>query len=111
VNNARKHAAASQVVVRLNAESGSLRLTIEDDGRGFEVSSALRGSGRLGLLGMRDRARRLRGRFDVQSAVGKGTTVIVTIPLADSNRPIGKTLSDAIGRSVTRSESLPLATG
>jgi len=52
-------------------------MKIKDDGKSFEVESALNGKGskRLGLLGMRERLEMIGGHFSVQSAPGQGTTI------------------------------------
>ncbi|SPE22360.1 hypothetical protein SBA3_10011 [Candidatus Sulfopaludibacter sp. SbA3] len=54
-----------------------MSLRVEDDGRGFQVNRT-RG---LGLLGMEERVVQLGGRFRVQSAPGRGTTVMAELPL------------------------------
>ena len=73
-----KHAAASSVsVLVLDVEDG-VRTVIEDDGAGFDASDVREGA--LGLLGMRERVSLLGGRFEVESARGTGTTLIVDLP-------------------------------
>ena len=73
-----KHAAASSVsVLVLDVEDG-VRTVIEDDGGGFDASDVREGA--LGLLGMRERVSLLGGRFEVESARGTGTTLIVDLP-------------------------------
>jgi len=84
LNNVRKHTEASRVVVRLEFEERKMRMTISDDGQGFEIPKQLDdfpSSGRLGLVGMYERARLLGGNFQVQSGLGKGTEVVVELPL------------------------------
>jgi signal transduction histidine kinase len=85
LTNIAKHARASRVGVALSARRGQLHLSIEDDGLGFDPDT-LRG-GRLGLVGMAERVAALRGRFEVESAPGQGTTVLVTLPLPLPLRP------------------------
>ena len=58
--------------------SGELRLTVEDDGKGFDARQ-VRG---MGLLGMEERVGYLDGRLAVESAPGRGTLLRVTLPLA-----------------------------
>jgi signal transduction histidine kinase len=53
---------------------------VEDDGVGFDPEAAAE-SGRLGLIGMRERLALLHGRLEVESSPGAGTTVIAQIPL------------------------------
>jgi two-component system sensor histidine kinase UhpB len=78
VNNARQHGGASsiRVTVRL-IDSGYVRLTIQDDGRGTEGSRP-----GMGMLGMRERATLLGGSLSVESARGRGTTIRVVFPQA-----------------------------
>jgi signal transduction histidine kinase len=73
-----RHANANSVAVRLVQEQGLVMLEISDDGVGFDPQQfeALEHGGRgLGLLGMRERAEILGGAFELESAIGKGTTV------------------------------------
>jgi signal transduction histidine kinase len=77
--NARKHSRATSVRVRLYAALGYVSVTISDDGRGFDVSHALR-KGRLGLSGVVERVRLLGGDVDIESAPGRGAVVRATLP-------------------------------
>jgi signal transduction histidine kinase len=78
LQNVTKYADAAQAVVRLREEDGTLRFEVQDDGRGFDASTA-RGTG---LQNMEDRVDALGGSLDIRSQVGKGTTVVGRIPLA-----------------------------
>ncbi len=83
VTNSVKHARASSVRIELRREKESVRLTVEDDGQGFEPPAAFSVfGGHFGILGMRERAEKLRARFLLDSSPGHGTNVEVTIPLA-----------------------------
>jgi nitrate/nitrite-specific signal transduction histidine kinase len=63
---------------------------VRDDGRGFDSSGALSMTdGHFGLLGMRERAERVGGQFDVASHAGAGTQITVSIPL--DSEPVRKT--------------------
>ncbi len=77
LHNCVQHAAARHVTVAVEQQSDSLRLAIEDDGKGFD---AQQGRG-MGLLGIQERVGYLGGRFEVESAPGKGTSLKVTLPL------------------------------
>lgn len=77
--NVRKHAQASEVDVNLNFEKSAVRLTIRDNGVGFDPQALPKGA--FGLIGMRERARLLGGEFAVQSEKGKGTLIQTTIPV------------------------------
>ena len=70
--------------VILEANETEVRLIVEDDGKGFdpqEMSSRSISSLRLGLLGIRERLSLINGHLEVESDCGKGTTLIVTVPL------------------------------
>jgi signal transduction histidine kinase len=77
LHNITKHAQAKSARLTLVRDANSVRLVVQDDGRGFDAGRT-RG---LGLLGMRERVARLRGSFDIDSSPGKGTRVTVTLPL------------------------------
>lgn len=79
LNNCEKHACASHVVVEVGQDSRGVVVSIADDGRGVQDrESATSG---LGILGMRERAAMLGGRFDFQSEAGKGTKVTLAAPV------------------------------
>ena len=76
--NIRRHADAAAVHVSIRDEGDGYRMSIEDDGRGFDVDDAARDE--LGLAMMRERAEGSGGTFDVVSAPGSGTAVSVWLP-------------------------------
>ena len=78
LNNVLKHAHARHVVVQLDVSPESAILEVADDGVGFEPS--LRNDGGFGLRGMHERAARLGGTLQVESAPGQGTRVRVEAP-------------------------------
>ena len=82
LNNVVKHSGASQVVVSLSFGANGVRLSVADNGRGFDASS--RGSrqmaGKMGLTGMEERARLLGGKLAITSDEGM-TTVSVDAPM------------------------------
>jgi signal transduction histidine kinase len=81
VANVVKHASAHAVRVTLAYENSSVRLTVADDGCGFTVDADFRTyAGHWGLLGMRERASQLRGKFVVRSAPGQGTRIVLQVP-------------------------------
>jgi signal transduction histidine kinase len=82
LQNALRHAEASQVSVRLGADDGELRLEVEDDGSGFDPSDPELRSRRLGLTSMEERAERLHGRLEIDSTPGTGTSVRLVVPTA-----------------------------
>jgi len=84
LNNAAKYSNASLVNVILEKRGGDLILIIEDDGVGFDAAAVMNDSDErrgFGLFGMRERTSLLSGTFQVESTVGKGTTIFVKVPL------------------------------
>ena len=82
LSNVGKHAQATRVDVRIEATAGTLRVTVEDNGRGFDPESArefLR-RGKVGLASMRERAELIGGTFTVRSTRGGGTVVTASLP-------------------------------
>jgi signal transduction histidine kinase len=75
-----RHAVARGVHVTLLAAAGTVRLTMEDDGAGFDPAAARRAGG-LGLVSLEERARLLGGRCHIDSAPGAGTRIDVAVPL------------------------------
>ncbi len=87
INNARKHANAANIWVRLRAfQQGAALLEIEDDGIGFDVEAVNKAYDKrssLGMVNLRERSELVNGLLDIQSAPGKGTKVCVYIPLTE----------------------------
>jgi len=81
LNNAAHHAQAGAVKLLLAPSDGGLRLTVSDDGLGFDPDLG-REDATLGLASMRERVRLLRGELDIDSAPGMGTLVLAWVPLA-----------------------------
>jgi len=79
LTNVAKHAQAGRVSVLLTRKDGSVAMVIEDDGRGFTPEETE--SEGLGLIGMRERVGLLHGRFEIESAKGTGTTLVVEVPV------------------------------
>ena len=79
VNNILKHAQATQIDVMLKPRGDQLILMVEDDGVGFDPEEARR-TKRLGLFGIRERAQAIGGDLVIESAPGKGTTILVEVP-------------------------------
>ena len=78
--NVARHAQASRVRVELERDANTMRLRVSDDGRGFT------GGEGNGLCGMRERVRALGGLLSIDSSRGRGTVLLVTVPLP-SARP------------------------
>jgi PAS domain S-box-containing protein len=83
LNNIRRHAKASEASVVIDFSGDMVKVTISDNGRGFELVGRvddLPRSGKLGLVGMQERARLLGGTLEVRSTPGQGTTLIIEVP-------------------------------
>jgi len=78
LNNVERHSDASWSSVTLTTTPSQINLTIEDDGKGFEVDSIP--ESRFGLQGMQERTRLLGGTLEIQSELGAGTRLEATIP-------------------------------
>jgi len=88
VSNIKKHAEASKATITLECGEGRIRMTVSDDGKGFEVPSQMDSAGdagKLGIVGMLERAELLGGTFRIESTPGGGTTVSVDIPYAEQS--------------------------
>lgn len=79
LNNTLRHANARNVSVRADLHDSKVRITIQDNGQGFDISSIDRNN-HLGLQMMRERAELAGGSLDVVSAPGNGTSVTVELP-------------------------------
>lgn len=81
LSNALRHAQATKIDVEFLHERKRLRMVVRDDGRGIEESVLRAGrEGHFGLLGMRERAKRIRGRLAISRRPGAGTEVILLVP-------------------------------
>lgn len=82
LNNVARHAEASRVEVELTGYQSELKVTITDNGVGFDSEQPRNGSHGLGLLGMKERVALVHGALHVASSVGKGTKVqlVVLVP-------------------------------
>lgn len=86
LTNIARHAGASRVKVSLRSSNGFLKLTVVDDGQGFEVRHLSESEG-LGVAGMRERAALVGGLLDVKSRPQKGTQVCLKVPADNSTLP------------------------
>lgn len=86
LNNVKKHAKASSVRIRLEYGTKYLRITIKDDGVGFDIQETLEivreRSTSYGLLGILDRVNQLHGEIDIDSSVGQGTAYSIKLPVS-----------------------------
>lgn len=84
LNNALKHAQASEIDVQVNRNNEELVIVVEDNGVGFDQSQAPKG---LGFGNLLSRVNLLKGGLEIDSALGKGTSVIVHIPIHVTQTP------------------------
>ena len=87
LNNVRKHANASHVMLRLDYWEDYLHIEVKDDGRGFDVALTLESAiaeQHMGLLGIKQRVEWLDGVFKVESSQDAGTTIAVRLPATSS---------------------------
>ena len=88
LRNVENHARATSAMVELDFSDDGIQLSVSDDGPGFsppEDVSALARVGKLGLVGMKERAELVGGRFELRSGTGRGTQIVVEV--ARTNKP------------------------
>ena len=78
LQNINKYANASNIVVEFKRDGDEIRLKITDDGIGFEINGKKKG---IGLQNMLSRVNECNGVFDIKSKKGKGTSIIITLPI------------------------------
>lgn len=91
LNNVRRHARAANIWLKVARDGDQLCVSIEDDGRGFDVNSVeqtygMRGS--IGLLSMKERAAVVGGSLSIESTLGRGTRVLLKVPMYQAEQPI-----------------------
>lgn len=109
VNNARKHARAEQITVRLHRRRQDCIIEIEDNGVGFDVSEVVNNDyhkrGSLGMVSMRERAELVDGELHLQSKRGTGTKITIRVPISEDTVPdrkvLGSKKADAPPASLT----------
>jgi signal transduction histidine kinase len=84
LQNIAKYAHATQARIRLQAQNGTLRFTVSDDGTGYDARHTPLGSGQRNMA---DRLAALGGQLEVRSAPGRGTTITAQLPSAPANLP------------------------
>ncbi len=108
--NTRKHAGTSEAAVVLEPMSDRLRITVSDKGAGFDLAAvavAEPAGGlfyKFGLFSMRERMRSLGGALELESALGKGTIVTLTLPLGGVAAP--RTEDSGLSCPVSQSSAL-----
>ncbi len=84
LRNVWRHSRASEAEVAVESDKGEIKMTISDNGQGFQVPkdmSDLTTGGKLGLSGMRERAQLIGAKLTIESEAGKGTSITVRLPL------------------------------
>jgi two-component system sensor histidine kinase DegS len=79
VQNALKHAEASEIQVKMEIKNCRLFLMVKDNGKGFDITEKKENA--FGLIGMKERVELLEGKMNIQSQIGVGTTIFIQIPL------------------------------
>ncbi len=81
VHNSVLHGSPSTIHLTVAFERDVLTLEIADDGRGFDAAAVYSaGKRHFGLMGMRERAARLKGNLDIRSTPGSGANVVIRVP-------------------------------
>ena len=80
LNNTLKHAEADEVSVTVGFHEDSVRLTVSDNGRGFDPERSHAEAGHQGIEGMRQTARSVGGEVSIESSLGEGTTITAVVP-------------------------------
>ena len=77
LTNTIRHGGARRARIEISEDENTVRITVRDDGRGFDTTTKATG---FGLVGMRERAELLEGTFEAESELGRGTTITATLP-------------------------------
>ncbi|MCI1591817.1 sensor histidine kinase [Heyndrickxia oleronia] len=77
VQNAIKHAQASEIHVKIDMQQDSVFLIVKDNGKGFDVREKKEGS--FGIMGMRERVEIIDGKITIDSKIGEGTIVMIQV--------------------------------
>ncbi len=109
LNNVYKHARATCAKIEFTSTGDSISMEVVDDGCSFEVDEHLSGkaNGRLGLLGMQERVRLVKGVFSIRSVAGEGTRVSVSLPLQAHSKSAARPVGGRNGHSPAPSTPIP----
>jgi signal transduction histidine kinase len=96
IANAEKHSSGSSLTVSVRAKGPWITILVSDNGRGFDIEEPL-DSTHLGLIAMRERTEYAGGRLEIESQVGAGTSVTISLPrrpvtASGVDVPVGQTL-------------------
>lgn len=81
ITNIIKHAQATKASIQFTQHDDKLNIIVEDDGKGFDMSLAKRKESGMGLTTIEKRIEHLEGSFTVDSVLGKGTSILIDIPV------------------------------
>jgi signal transduction histidine kinase len=84
LGNVLKHSGSSYAEVGLAGDANGLTLRVADAGKGFDPDGMQENAG-IGLVGMRERLRLVKGRLSVRSAIDEGTEIVAEVPLEVAN--------------------------
>lgn len=87
LQNAVKHSGAQEISVEFHGTPDAIRLTVSDEGVGFDPRHEINRRG-LGLLSMRERLRLVNGELSIQSEAGRGTTIVASVPWRDQHNSV-----------------------
>ncbi|NOS91407.1 MAG: tetratricopeptide repeat protein [Cyclobacteriaceae bacterium] len=79
INNAAKYSGANRVEIGLHQRGSVLEMAVSDNGQGFDEQTIKAGNG---LRNMRERAKEIKGNLELRSAMGKGTEIVLSVPIA-----------------------------
>jgi signal transduction histidine kinase len=79
ITNAVNHAKARRILAQMMYSEREVRLTVEDDGSGFDPEAAMEKEDHWGVAGMRERATQIGASFSLESALGRGTKIGVSV--------------------------------
>lgn len=89
ITNAAQHSGARHINVTLDFGEKWFQLTVQDDGRGFDAENPPRSEGGFGLIGMRERTTQLQGELTLRTGPGKGTEIVLRVPVAGDHGSTG----------------------
>jgi signal transduction histidine kinase len=81
VTNILKHAEATKATVNISLYNKNLNIIIEDNGNGFDIKKINFMNGGMGLSSIKTRIEHLQGSFEIDATIGKGSSMIIDIPL------------------------------
>ncbi len=90
LTNIRKHAGINEALVKIEDKGSLLTLVIKDEGQGFDLNEVGEKQESYGILGMKERVELFGGEIDIFSSPGKGTQVIIRVPIKEEASKHGK---------------------